>query len=59
VTINLTDGPLTTAAAAWMRWDDVTHVIANVVIVMLTLAIVAVCVLPMDAHPIDVRPLRG
>ena len=57
-TINLTDGPLT-SATSWMRWDDLANVVANLVIVMLALAILAVYVVPMDAHPVHAGPLRG
>jgi hypothetical protein len=48
---NLAEGPFT-SAASWMRWDSAGHAVANVLIVALLLAILAVWVAPVDARPV-------
>jgi hypothetical protein len=50
-TTNLAEGPLTTAAS-WMRWDSAWHAAANIVIMMLVMAILAVWSVPVEAPPL-------
>lgn len=52
--VSLTDGPLTTAGSC-MRWETQEQVIANVVIVVLAMAIFAVWVVQIDAPALRVR----
>jgi hypothetical protein len=52
--VALADGPLTTAASC-MRWETQEQVIANVVIVVLAVAIFAVWVVQIDAPALRVR----
>jgi hypothetical protein len=47
-TVNLADGPLTAAGGA-LRWETLGHMVANLLILALTLAILAVWVVPVDA----------
>jgi hypothetical protein len=50
-TTNLAEGPLTTAASL-MRWDSPGYAAANVMIVALVAAILAVWAVPVEARPI-------
>ena len=52
--VSLTDGPLTTAGSC-MRWESQEQVIANVVIVVLAVAIFAVWIVQIDAPALRVR----
>lgn len=52
--VSLADGPLTTAGSC-MRWETQEQVIANMVIVVLAVAIVAVWVVRIDAPALPVR----
>jgi hypothetical protein len=52
--VSLADGPLTTAGSC-MRWETQEQVIANVVIVVLAVAIFAVWVVQIDAPALRVR----
>ncbi len=52
--VSLADGPLTTAGSC-MRWESQEQVIANVVIVVLAVAIFAVWVVQIDAPALRVR----
>jgi hypothetical protein len=51
-TTNLADGPLT-AAGGFLRWDTPGYTLANLLIFLLTFAILAVWVAPVDAVPIE------
>jgi hypothetical protein len=50
-TVNLADGPLT-AAGGFLRWDTLGSALANLLILALALAILAVWVVPVDAPPL-------
>jgi hypothetical protein len=55
--VTLADGPLTTAGSC-MRWESLGQVIANLVIVALALAILAVWVVQVDAPALRVMSGR-